>query len=127
MNGYVSDDGTEAVIELNLRGSRGVGQQIEAVIDTGFTSTLILPPEVVDRLDPPVARSAEFELADGRVETVPGYQIGLIWHGRSRTVRAYETGHGSPLVGMGMLAGSRLEIEAVAGGLVNVEELATPR
>lgn len=125
MNGYVRDDGSEAVIVLNLRSSEGRWLQVEAVIDTGFTATLVLPPEVIDQLDPPVERSAEFELADGRTEIVPSYRVGILWHGEGGNIRAYESGSSSPLIGMGLLAGSRLVIDGIAGGEVSIEKLTT--
>ena len=44
------------------------------------------------------------------------------WHGRHLWARAYEA-PGGPLVGMGLLRGSQLEIDVVRSGSVVVEEL----
>ncbi len=61
-------------------------------------------------------------LPDGSVEELRIYRVGLAWHGRRLSARAYEA-PGGPLVGMALPRGSRLEIDAAPGGSVVVEEL----
>jgi len=82
---------------------------VEAVIDTGFTDRLTLPPDVVDELGLPLRGSAEVVLADGGIETLPMYRVRLLWHDQERTIRAYAAS-GDPLVGMTLLSGSELRI-----------------
>lgn len=104
-------------------GRGGRSAEVQAVIDTGFTDRLTLPPEVVRYLELPLRGSADIMLADGSVQELRIYRVGLVWHDRRLRVRAYDA-PGGPLVGMALLRDSRLEIEVVPGGSVVVEELA---
>ena len=124
ITGRVTPDGREAIIPLTLlRGRAGETRSTEAVIDTGFTDRLTLPPEFVQELGLPLRGSAEVALADGSIETLPMYRARILWHGQERTIRAYAAS-GLPLVGMALLSGSDLRIRVVGGGLVEIEELA---
>ncbi len=121
--GHVTPDGREAVIPLTLlRSTAEETMSVEAVIDTGFTDRLTLPPDVVDELGLPLRGSAEVVLADGGIETLPMYRVRLLWHDRERTIRAYAAS-GDPLVGMTLLSGSELRIRVMGGGTVEIEEL----
>ena len=124
ITGTVTPDGGEAMIALHLvsLGRGGRSTDARAVIDTGFTDWLTLPPDVVRYLELPLRGSADVMLADGSVAALRIYRVGLVWHGRHLQARAYEA-PGGPLIGMGLLRGSRLEIDVVPGGSVVVEEL----
>jgi hypothetical protein len=50
----------------------------------------------------------------------------VVWHGERREASVLAA-EGSPLVGMGLLAGSRLVVEAEPGGAVAVEEMGRRR
>lgn len=109
---------------LSIR-SFGVGdgsRQIEAVIDTGFTDALTLPPDTIEALGLSLRGSTEVMLANGDIEQVGIHRVELVWHGRRQLVTAYGVSGGA-LVGMGLLRGSRLTVEAVPGGGVMIEEL----
>ena len=41
----------EALIKLRLRGPKDLELEVDAVIDTGFTSALSLPQDLIDALD----------------------------------------------------------------------------
>jgi predicted aspartyl protease len=77
---------------------------------------------VVRYLELPLRGSADIVLADGSVKELRIYRVGLVWHGRRLRARAYEA-PGGPLIGTGLLRGSRLEIDVVPGGTVRIEEL----
>lgn len=94
----VTLDGREAVIPLTLLRDPGdETRSLEALIDTGFTGHLTLPPDIVEELGLQLRGAAEVILADGSVETLPIYRIRLIWHGQERAIRAYAA-PGDPLV-----------------------------
>jgi clan AA aspartic protease len=111
------------VIPLTLLGGiTGESRRVEAVIATGFTDRLTLPPDVVEELRLPLRGSVEVVLADGSVETLPMYFVRLIWHGDEQKIRAYSAA-GDPLVGMALLSGSELRVQVRGDGRVEIEEL----
>jgi clan AA aspartic protease len=95
---------------------------VDVVIDTGFTGQLVLPPEAVGRLGLPGSGRRRAILADGRTVEVNVYLARVIWHGRERAVQVLAT-EGGPLVGMALLGGSWLTVDAAPDGFVLVEEL----
>lgn len=122
ITGTVSADGREAQVALELHGSKAEeSTNVEAVIDTGFTDWLTLPRAVVEEMNLALRGSASVMLADGRVEELQIYRVGLIWHGRRRSVRAYAA-PGEALLGMSLLRGSRLHMDVEPGGAVTIEE-----
>jgi len=127
ITGRVTDDGREAAITLRLFApgptEDGRSADIRAVIDSGFTDWLFVPTAVAEQLDLPLRGSVEAELADGRVERLPVHRARVSWHGRTRSVKAYVAPAGEALIGMSLLRGSRLTVDAVPGGDVRIEEL----
>lgn len=122
MHGRVVGDGSEPLITLNVRDGSGRDAPIEAVIDTGFTGELTLSPESVSALSLRFQGDGTATLADGRVESYEIYRAAMFWHGLSRLVLVYDV-PGPPLVGMELLGGSELRVEATLGGRVEIEEL----
>ena len=102
-------------------GLGGGHADIKAVIDTGFTGHLTLPLEMVSSMSLPELGSEEMVLADGRTEIASVHRVTVEWHGRGQTIPALAVGD-DPLLGMALLAGSRLQVDAVPGGAVVIEE-----
>ena len=128
MRGTVAEDGGEPLLPLGLlAGARnGNGErasmEVESVIDTGFAGELTLPPETIRRLRYPYAGSAGGTLADGSEIQFDYHEGQVLWHDVTRPV-AVIAAEGQPLVGMALLRGSRLSVEALPGGEVVVSEL----
>lgn len=119
------NDAMEATVTLNVTADNDESIPITFVIDTGATGDMSLPQSVIDSLDLPLAEDADnivITLADGT--TGPGrlYLAGIWWHDRIRNVEVVNL-EGAPLVGMALLYGSNLNIDAVPGGLVTITEL----
>ncbi len=123
MRGRVVSGGREAVIPLEIMGSSGdAHDEIEAVIDTGFTGHLTLPPETVRSLSLTARGFVEANLADGSTPTLDVYEANVLWHGSLLRVPVYEA-EGGPLAGMSLLSGSRLTVDAIPGGEVRINSL----
>ena len=68
----------EAVVRLAVRGPAGQVRQIDAVIDTGFTGFLTVPPALVEELGLLFLTRSQAVLANGSEETFDVYGITLL-------------------------------------------------
>ena len=110
----------EAVIPLTVQGPSGQEQDIEAVIDTGFTGFLSLPSVVVADLRLPFLNASQATLADGSEVTLSVYRAMVLWDGEPRYVRAYAA-DAMPLAGMRLLDRHNLNIDVEDGGRVVIQ------
>ena len=92
----------EAVIPLTVQGPAGQTQDIDAVINTGFTGFLTLPSGVVVELGLPFINVSQATLADGSEVTLDVFRATVLWDGEPRYVRAYAA-DATPLAGMRLL------------------------
>jgi clan AA aspartic protease len=112
----------EARIRLKIRGPSGHEQEIEAVIDTGYTAWLILPPALVAGLGLPWHSVGRAILADGSKCLFDVYQAKVVWNRRARRILVDEA-DASPLVGMALLAGYELKVQVRPRGKVSITRL----
>ncbi len=122
------DDFLEAVVALSVQGDDGATEGVDFIIDTGYTGEMTLPQEIIDRLN---LRTVDYDgyettptviLADGAILPVAVYVTGVWWHDRLRIVEVDSIGS-NPLIGMTLLQGSNLRVDAIPGGLVTITEL----
>ena len=86
------------------------GEEMEAVVDTGFNGALVLPEEVVRELELPIVNYIECSLA-GEVAYEADVAIAYVeWFGEIREVRVIVMPAGF-LIGTQLLAGTRLTID----------------
>lgn len=68
----------EATIRLPVRDADGQEQEIESILDTGFTGSLTLPPTVITALGLPWRTRGLAVLANGTVDQVDIYAAAVI-------------------------------------------------
>jgi len=112
----------EATIRLVVVGPHGQQQDIEAIIDTGFTGFLTLPSALTAALGLSWLSRQPGILADGSVDIFDVYAATVMWDGRSRVVEV-EAADTEPLVGMSLLTRYSLRIDVLSGGIVTITAL----
>ncbi len=116
----VVNDAHEAVVTLSLQGPAGQTQEIEAVIDTGYSGFLTLPTALVTDLRLPFAYIGRAFLANDDEVTFDVHDVTVLWDGQPRHIKADATGS-TPLVGMLLLNNHNLNIEVETGGRVLIQ------
>ena len=113
----------EAVITLSMQGPEGQAQEVDAVVDTGFTGFLTLPPALITELALPFETTGHATLADGSEVSFDTYRVTVLWEGQPRYVLA-DAADTTPLVGMLFLDMHDLSIQVRNGGRVLIEAIA---
>ena len=102
------------------RASEGL-RQCEVVIDTGFTDWLMLPEAVIADLGLVSQGKVSVTLATGEESQVDYYLTRVLWQDELSWIEVIGSTDQS-LLGMELLRGYRLAIDAWKGGEVIVEE-----
>ena len=114
--------GREPLIRLTVRGFRGRQQDVRAVVDTGYTGWLTLPPLTIAALNLRWQTVGRGILADGSVSAFDVYQANVVWDGRVRRVFVDEF-DAVPLIGMALLRGYEYRMQVQARGKVTIKRL----
>jgi clan AA aspartic protease len=114
--------GKGPVIPLRIRGPDGSELDVSTVVDTGFTAALTLPDKIIGALSLAFDSYGELILGDGTSRQFKVYIAEVLWDGAWRSVLATVLGD-EVLIGMRMLAGHRLQIDALPGGTVEIARL----
>jgi clan AA aspartic protease len=109
----------EAIIQLAVISDRQKKQGIRAVIDTGFTGSLTLPLTMITDLELTWFTQQEGFLGDGSRRTFDVYRGTIIWDGQLRVIEI-NASDAAPLVGMALLEGFELRVQAYEGGIVAI-------
>ena len=112
----------EATVRLPVQNVNGQVQEIEAILDTGFNGSVTLPPTVIVALGLSWRSRGSALLANGSEDDFDIYAGTVIWDGRPRNVLV-EAADTDPLIGMALLYGYDVRIQAVDGGSVTIEVL----
>lgn len=112
----------EATIRLFVRSPGGQEQEVEAIIDTGFSGSLTLSPSVIDALGLLWRTRGSAILANGSEDQFDIYVATILWDGARRNI-LIEAADTNPLVGMAMLTGYDLHIQVAEGGSVIIGAL----
>jgi clan AA aspartic protease len=120
ITGVVND--REARIRLSVRGPQQREQEIEAVVDTGYTASLSLPPVKIATLDLDWQGIGRGTLADGSECLFDVYEAEVLWDGQLRRLLVDEADT-DPLVGMALLSGYELKMEVCSQGKLEIAPL----
>lgn len=112
----------EGRIRLKVKGRWGREQEIEAVIDTGYTASLTLPPAVIQALGLRWQTVDRFQLADGSLCVFDVYEAKVEWDGKVRQILVDEA-DAEPLVGMRLLKGHELKMQVRHRGKITIKRL----
>ena len=112
----------EAIVRLWIGGPEDRVLETDVLIDTGFSGSLSLPPEIIAKLGLLPHGEMLGILADGTKSLFPIYKAIISWHGQpwAISVSAVES---HPLLGMGMLCDSELFMQVFDGGEVVIQAL----
>jgi clan AA aspartic protease len=116
----------EAVVRFQVLGPAGQTTAVEAAIDTGFDGHLTLPTEVIRHLGLPLLGTTKAMLGDGNSVSMALYLASVVWEEEPWEVLVLAA-EGGVLVGMALLAGSRVTLDVEEDGAVMIESLATAR
>ncbi|MEM8830811.1 MAG: clan AA aspartic protease [Cyanobacteria bacterium P01_G01_bin.19] len=121
MQGFVNQN-CEAIVKVAVGYGSQRKQIIDAVIDTGFTGFLSLPQSIITSLRLPWYFRDVGTLGDGSEVIFEMYKATVIWDGREKIIDVAAS-EADPLIGMSLLYGFRIQIDAVKGGVVTIEAI----
>lgn len=111
----------EAALTLEAVGPEG-SRSFEAIIDTGFTGGLTLPPDWIEELGLPQTGVEDMVLADGRASDTPLYN-GYVVLGEEAYEVVVAEAPTITLLGTDLLWGFSLYVEFQPNGAVELERL----
>lgn len=114
------------IVQVSNSANRALTTLVEAVLDTGLSEELVLTPDIVSTLELTPQGEMPLILADGEEQIFDFYMASISWHGRERIVAVVEM-PSERLIGMNLLWGSRLIVDAAVGGEAIIEPLIPAR
>lgn len=120
MQGVVNQS-CEAILPIVVK-NNATTQLVDAVIDTGFSGFLTLPSHIITALGLTWKGRDAATLGDGSSCIFDVYIAIVIWDGEYRTIDINES-ETVPLIGMKLLRGYDLRIQAIEGGFVEIKAL----
>ena len=82
----------KAVVDLSLQGPAGQAQDIEAVVDTGYSGFLTLPTTLVTELGLPSAYIGRAFLANDDEVSFDVHDVTVLWDSQPRHIKADAAG-----------------------------------
>ena len=112
----------EPQVSLTVLGSNNRTYVGEFIIDTGYSGEVILPLDIIGELNLVRGDDIPLTLGDGTTDDYATYHARIEWYGQHRDVAVTSVGS-EVLVGMRLLQGSNLSVDAAPGGQVVITEL----
>ncbi len=119
--GIVNGD-FEPIILLSICSVTGQIYTQDAIVDTGFNGWLSLPPSLIAELGLIWKRRGRAILGDGSECIFNVYEAVVLWDGAILTIPIDEA-DSEPLIGMSLMEGYQLTIQAIEGGSVELNKL----
>ena len=114
-------DSLAPMVVLEISNGDGHFHPVNALLDTGFSQNLTLPPDMVARFGLEYADRIPMTLADDRNIDVSVHKGLVKWFGKRREINVIAI-DGPPLLGMSLLAGCKITIRAHPAGEILIEE-----
>jgi clan AA aspartic protease len=124
ITGVVNAD-REPILEVCVRDASGQDHQYEAVVDTGYTGWLTLPPDVIAASGLTWRERGGATLADGSQVFFDVYNAIVVWDGQPITIPVDEV-DADPLVGMSLMYGYELLLPVLDGATFTLRRVANP-
>ena len=115
-------DYLEPLVPLVLVETNGKTHDVEAIVDTGFDGALSLPSSVIATLGWSWRTRGRALLADGSESVFDIYEGKVLWDGKPRRILVDEADT-TPLIGMSLLSGYKLEMEIQKAGKITIVRL----
>jgi len=112
----------EPIVGVTILRADGRELEVDAVIDSGLDGSLSLPSAFIAALGLEWRRRGRAVLADGSETIFDIHEATIMWDGVSHRV-AVDAADTDPLIGMSLLDGYELMIQAVKGGHVTIMKL----
>lgn len=112
----------QAIIPLDVLDQNGSIHNEPAVVDTGFTGFITLDPQIISSLNLTFIEARDYTLGNGADVSFRLFRVEISWEGQQRVVLAVEA-EGDSLIGMSMLDGHILTLDASIGGTVTIDRL----
>lgn len=127
ISGWVNEHREIAfVVQVSNRDNNALTALVEVVLDTGLSEELVLTPDIVSTLRLTPQGKMPLTLADGEEQIFDFYMASISWHGQKRIVAVVEM-PAERLIGMNLLWGSCLIVDAADGGEAIIEPLTSAR
>ena len=106
--------------QLEIEGVGSASLPLAAVIDTGFTEWLALPPDMVDQLGLRFVDRERLMFGNSASEDIEVYEARVKWCEEWHTIRVHQVPD-DPAIGMELLRGHRIEFDALRDAEIDVE------
>ena len=111
--------GLQPWLTVPIESPDGELHQCDFILDTGFTGSLALPESTIEELRLIRTGSETVVLGNGEEHSFDYYMASIIWQGRRRRTDIYRS-RSQSLLGMELLEGGHIAVDAWEGGVVSV-------
>jgi clan AA aspartic protease len=112
----------QAIVELTVSGPTGASECLDFIVDTGFDGHMTLHSAIAAALELPRVSQARAFLADGSETLFDTCEAFVLWNGVQRSILV-DVSDSVALLGMGLLEGHELRLQAKPLGVVQITPL----